>query len=80
MDFPRELYKDGSCVGVDPDLFDERSATFDEAEAKRICAACNVSKMCLQIATELPGALGENRHYIWGGMTELERQQLAIVG
>jgi WhiB family redox-sensing transcriptional regulator len=41
-----------------------------EAVAKKVCAQCPVQKACLEHALSVPEQFG-----IWGGMTELERQE-----
>jgi WhiB family transcriptional regulator, redox-sensing transcriptional regulator len=41
-----------------------------EAVAKRVCAQCPVRQACLEHALSVPEQFG-----IWGGMTELERQE-----
>jgi WhiB family transcriptional regulator, redox-sensing transcriptional regulator len=41
------------------------------AEAKEICARCQVRRECLMFAL-----LTRQRHGVWGGMSEEERYQL----
>jgi len=41
-----------------------------EAAAKRVCAQCPVRQACLEHAVSVPEQFG-----IWGGMTEVERQE-----
>jgi WhiB family transcriptional regulator, redox-sensing transcriptional regulator len=57
-----------ACLGADPDLFfPEGDDPRSDAEAKAICAGCQVRTPCLEFAgTEL-------EHGIWGGLTEDER-------
>ena len=41
------------------------------AVAKRICAGCKVREMCLETALR-----NQERHGVWGGLTERERARL----
>ena len=43
-----------------------------ETQAKRVCAECPVRQACLEHALSVPEQFG-----IWGGLTELERQEEA---
>jgi WhiB family redox-sensing transcriptional regulator len=43
-----------------------------EAKAKAICSVCSVKDECLEFALEIREPYG-----IWGGLTEVERRQLA---
>jgi WhiB family redox-sensing transcriptional regulator len=58
-----------ACLGEDPDLFfPEGDDPRSDAEAKAICAGCQVRTPCLEFAgTHL--AKGT-----WGGLTEDERE------
>jgi WhiB family transcriptional regulator, redox-sensing transcriptional regulator len=57
-----------NCVGLDPTVFfDPRH----EAEAKAICAGCEVRTECLHVALELNVAEG-----IWGGEDYTARRRL----
>ncbi len=59
-----------ACRGLDPGLFfptDDAEA----AEAKQICARCEVRERCLD------HALGSReREGVWGGLTERERRRI----
>jgi len=60
----------GRCVGVDPDVFFPARG-HDPAPAKALCRQCPVRPQCLE------WALGTNqKHGIWGGMTEGQRRRL----
>jgi WhiB family transcriptional regulator, redox-sensing transcriptional regulator len=63
------------CQSADPDLFFPISssgrALHQVAEAKEICARCQVKRECLVFAV-----LTRQRHGVWGGMSEEERYQL----
>lgn len=71
---------DGRCRDLDPDLFfpplDAESAEqrmARESAAKAVCAACPVTDECLTWALAHRERLG-----VWGGMTERERQAVAV--
>jgi WhiB family redox-sensing transcriptional regulator len=60
-----------NCVGVDAELmFPDRWT--DPADAKAVCAGCEVREQCLAQAL----ANGE-RYGVWGGLTPDERRVLA---
>jgi WhiB family transcriptional regulator, redox-sensing transcriptional regulator len=63
------------CQFADPDLFFPISAAGKAlpqvAEAKEICARCQVRRECLTFAL-----LTGQRHGVWGGMSEEERYRL----
>lgn len=63
-------YKLGDCQGVDPDLFFPGQGE-STAEAKAICAGCQVREQCLEWAIEHAEKFG-----IWGGMSERERRRI----
>jgi WhiB family redox-sensing transcriptional regulator len=42
------------------------------AAAKQVCAGCKVRAMCLETALR-----NQERHGVWGGLTEQERARLA---
>lgn len=44
-----------------------------ERRAKAICASCPVRKPCLEYALRI-----REPHGIWGGLSELERKQVAV--
>jgi WhiB family redox-sensing transcriptional regulator len=62
-----------ACRFTDPELFFPLSgfgkSLEQAAEAKAVCAVCAVRCECLAFATRT-----RERHGIWGGMTEHERQ------
>jgi WhiB family redox-sensing transcriptional regulator len=65
-----------ACRGLDadlffsPDTFETKQEKDDrEAQAKAVCARCEVREQCLEYALEA----GE-RYGIWGGLDELERR------
>lgn len=61
------------CRDVDVDaFFPERGES--SREAKEICAACPVRIECLNYALH-----NDERHGVWGGMTERERRRLRSV-
>lgn len=58
------------CRDLDVDaFFPERGES--SREAKEICAACPVRIECLNYALR-----NDERHGVWGGMTERERRRL----
>lgn len=57
---------------TDPDLFFS-DGLYNTDLAKAACAGCPIRLACLKLALET----GE-RHGVWGGLTELERQQLRL--
>jgi WhiB family redox-sensing transcriptional regulator len=64
-----------ACMSADPELFFPISATgpavYQVAEAKAVCAGCQVKRECLDFAL----ATGEV-HGVWGGLTDDERRHL----
>ncbi len=59
-----------NCLGVDPDLFfPERGQS--TAEAKAVCANCEVQEECLDAAINRCEKVG-----IWGGKSENERRRI----
>ena len=62
-----------ACRSADPDLFFPISssghAMAQEAEAKAICAGCQVRRECLAFALRTHQA-----HGVWGGLSEHERR------
>ena len=63
---------EGSCVGLDPELFFPINGSDSTIPvAKRVCADCVVRVECLTYA--LDNSLD---HGIWGGLTELERRRI----
>lgn len=61
---------DALCAETDPDQFFSDDDAGDEA-AKAICAQCPVLVECRHYALER-----DERHGVWGGMTEDERDRL----
>lgn len=61
-----------NCKGMDPSLFHPvRHDMRGVAEAKAVCAGCEVSAECLTWALD-----NNERTGIWGGTSEKERRQL----
>lgn len=66
----------GACVGVDPELFypewpPTKASRQQTAQAKAVCAGCEVRLECLAFA------LATNEEYgIWGGTNERQRRAL----
>ena len=62
----------GACVTADPELFFPVSpggmAAGQIAQARRICAGCQVRRQCLEFALRTNEMVG-----IWGGTTPEER-------
>lgn len=68
----------GACVGLDPALFfTERveGAGTDNAEAKKVCARCEVRVDCLDYALATREMFG-----VWGGKSERERRRIRRMG
>ena len=65
----------GACLSVDPELFfpisDSGPSRRQVAQAKAICATCQVQRNCLEYAVARNHLTG-----VWGGATEEERQIL----
>jgi len=65
-----EWMQQANCRGVDPELFfPERGES--TKEAKDICHACSVKRMCLEYGVQRVEKFG-----IWGGMSERERRRV----
>ena len=64
-----------ACLNEDPELFfpvgNTGPAIMQIAEAKKVCAVCDVRAECLQWALEA----GQD-HGVWGGMSEDERRAM----
>ncbi|NUR93587.1 MAG: WhiB family transcriptional regulator [Nonomuraea sp.] len=61
----------GACRSSDPELFFPLAPTpAQEAQAKRICAGCQVLQECRSYALRAGEAEG-----IWGGLTPQERRR-----
>ena len=64
-----------ACLTVDPELFfpvgNTGPAIMQIAEAKKVCARCDVRAECLQWALEA----GQD-HGVWGGLSEDERRAM----
>lgn len=64
-----------ACLSVDPELFfpigNTGPAIAQAAEAKLVCAKCDVEEVCLRWAIENNQDAG-----VWGGMSEEERRSL----
>jgi len=67
---PEPWMKDALCAETDPEMFfpEKGGSTRD---AKRICAACDVTESCLIFALDR-----DERFGIWGGKSERERRRL----
>ena len=65
-----------ACQSADPDLFfpvsDRGPSRRQLAQAKAVCARCDVRQLCLDYALASKEANG-----VWGGLTEDERKGLA---
>lgn len=67
---PPAWHKDAPCAQSDPDAwFPEKGGS--TADAKRICAGCDVREQCLQWALD-----NEERFGVWGGHSERERRRI----
>lgn len=64
------------CAQVDPELFfpqlNDRGA-----QAKEICAKCEVRLQCLQLAMTAEAKFNTKRYGIFGGLSPRDRKQLA---
>ena len=60
----------GMCASADPELFFPDPGA-DASEARAICRACPVRRICLDYALDTHQKFG-----IWGGMTENQRRRL----
>lgn len=64
-----------ACLTEDPELFfpvgNTGPAVMQIAEAKKVCAVCDVRRDCLSWALEA----GQD-HGVWGGTSEEERRQI----
>jgi WhiB family redox-sensing transcriptional regulator len=64
---------------MEPELFfpvsDSGKGLEQAAEAKAVCAGCEVRRACLAFAIRT-----RERHGIWGGMTERERHPAGKAG
>lgn len=58
-----------NCASTDPELFFPDSS--DVRAAKKICAACDVTAICLQYSLD-----NHIKHGVWGGLSSLERRAL----
>lgn len=68
---PPEWVAAAVCAQVDPELFypDKGGSVRD---AKRVCTRCPVRPQCLAYALD-----GDERHGVWGGLSEPERRRRA---
>jgi WhiB family redox-sensing transcriptional regulator len=72
-----EWQKDGSCVGMDQDIFfhpwndTPNSRMARERKAKAICAGCPVRDKCLDWSLKVQEPYG-----VWGGVGEDERRKM----
>ena len=58
-----------NCSTTDPELFFPESS--DVRPAKKICAACDVTEICLAFALE-----NHIKEGVWGGLSGKERRAL----
>jgi WhiB family redox-sensing transcriptional regulator len=74
-DYATDWRMRGACLSADPDLFFPISssgpALAQLAQAKRVCAGCQVTRQCLSFALET-----HQVHGVWGGTSPEERQAL----
>lgn len=61
------------CAQTDPELFfpEKGGSVTGVKEAKRMCMMCEHREACLQWALD-----NNERHGVWGGLTEGERKKL----
>jgi len=75
LDIKQDWRSIAECLFADPDLFFPMSssgkALQQVAEAKEVCARCRVRRDCLGFAL-----MTNQRHGVWGGLSEEERYQL----
>ena len=65
-------HEDALCVQVGGDVFfPEPDSGGSVRQVKALCFGCDVRAQCLQFALE-----HDERHGIWGGLSELERRRL----
>jgi WhiB family transcriptional regulator, redox-sensing transcriptional regulator len=65
-----------ACRDLDPErFFPESGEQTKAAEAKAICAACQVRDQCLELAVKAAGGL-DHDHGVFGGTLPAERSQL----
>lgn len=69
---PEPWTRDALCAQIDPDMFfaDGPGGT-GSAEAKRVCAGCDVREQCLEYALRKGERFG-----VWGGLSPRQRQAL----
>ncbi len=60
----------GACKGLEPGIF-YPAPDEDGAEAKSVCAVCDVKDQCLEHALSV-----REKEGIWGGATERERRRI----
>jgi WhiB family redox-sensing transcriptional regulator len=62
--------EDAICVQTDSEaFFPEKGGS--TREAKKVCLSCDARERCLEWALD-----NDERHGIWGGMSERERRKL----
>jgi WhiB family transcriptional regulator, redox-sensing transcriptional regulator len=75
IDNRSEWWSEAACLTADPELFFPVSssgpALWQVAQAKAICARCQIRQACLGYALDAGPVQG-----IWGGTTEAERWRL----
>lgn len=73
--YPNDWWAGAACRSADPDLFFPVSSAglsrLQVAEAKEICACCQVRPQCLDFALQ-----AREVHGVWGGTSEEERRYL----
>lgn len=69
---PEDWREQSSCSQIDPELFyPDKENHLSPKTAKKVCAGCPVLDQCLDWALET-----REKHGIWGGLTETERNVL----
>ena len=67
---PVDWMGDAACRDVDPKIFFvDHPGSGSAAEARAVCAGCPVQAQCLDYALA-----ANERHGIWGGLTERQRR------
>jgi WhiB family redox-sensing transcriptional regulator len=75
IQYAREWRAAGACRSADPEIFfpvsGRGTSTGQIAQAKRICASCEVRQLCLDFAMR-----NGERDGIWGGTTPEDRTRV----
>lgn len=62
-----------ACKNMDPEIFyedDDRNADVPNVQAEWACRTCEIQPQCLAWAME------HERHGVWGGLTQRQREKL----